>query len=199
VAPDETAERYRRFAAREARGESVYEDFARPSGGRHPALGVHSGPTFLRTARRPISPGSAARHGAIARPPGGSPSRSWVRAPRPPPLGRCASCTSAASPAFRLLPDRLRWSETQPPREWRNGRRAGLRIRCPKGRGSSTLPSRTPSDLHLCSGAPDADSNRPPCSRLLTGARRGLCGRPRDLRCAEPIIRRPSGPSALRG
>jgi hypothetical protein len=30
-------------------------------------------------------------------------------------------------------------------REWRNGRRAGLRIRCPKGRGSSTLPSRTPS------------------------------------------------------
>jgi hypothetical protein len=28
-------------------------------------------------------------------------------------------------------------------REWRNGRRAGLRIRCPKGRGSSTLPSRT--------------------------------------------------------
>jgi hypothetical protein len=38
-------------------------------------------------------------------------------------------------------------------REWRNGRRAGLRIRCPKGRGSSTLPSRTPSDLRiLCSG-----------------------------------------------
>ena len=29
------------------------------------------------------------------------------------------------------------------PREWRNGRRAGLRIRCPKGRGGSTPPSRT--------------------------------------------------------
>jgi hypothetical protein len=29
------------------------------------------------------------------------------------------------------------------PREWRNGRRAGFRIRCPKGRGGSTPPSRT--------------------------------------------------------
>ena len=54
-----------------------------------------------------------------------------------------------ASPVSRLLPHRLRWSKLQPPREWRNGRRAGLRIRCPKGRGSSTLPSRTPSDLRI--------------------------------------------------
>jgi len=27
--------------------------------------------------------------------------------------------------------------------------RSNLRIRCPKGRGSSTLPSRTPSDLGI--------------------------------------------------
>jgi hypothetical protein len=56
-------------------------------------------------------------------------------------------------PATSLLPHRLRWSETQLPREWRNGRRAGLRIRCPKGRGSSTLPSRTTSDLRIFSSS----------------------------------------------
>ena len=34
-------------------------------------------------------------------------------------------------------------------REWRNGRRAGFRSRCPKGRGGSTPPSRTPSDPEI--------------------------------------------------
>ena len=41
-------------------------------------------------------------------------------------------------------------SETKAP--WRNGRRVGLRSRCPKGRGSSTLPGATFSsddDEHL--------------------------------------------------
>jgi len=40
---------------------------------------------------------------------------------------RCDLRTSGASPVSRLLPHRLRWSKLQPPREWRNGRRAGLR------------------------------------------------------------------------
>jgi hypothetical protein len=74
-----------------------------------------------------------------------------------------------ASPVSRLLPYRLRWSKLQPPREWRNGRRAGLRIRCPKGRGSSTLPSRT---LLTCGSSfrrhsPTAPTC-PSCSRLFT-------------------------------
>jgi hypothetical protein len=82
---------------------------------------------------------------------------------------RCASRWSGASAVSRLLPHRLRWSKLQPPREWRNGRRAGLRIRCPKGRGSSTLPSRT---LLTCGSSfrrhsPTAPTC-PSCSRLFT-------------------------------
>jgi hypothetical protein len=78
---------------------------------------------------------------------------------------RCASRWSGASAVSRLLPHRLRWSKLQPPREWRNGRRAGLRIRCPKGRGSSTLPSRTTSDLRIFVLKFRAGRRgRPPCS-----------------------------------
>ena len=80
-------------------------------------------------------------------------------------LVRCASRWSGASAVSRLLPHRLRWSKLQPPREWRNGRRAGLRIRCPKGRGSSTLPSRTTSDLRIFVLKFRAGRRgRPPCS-----------------------------------
>jgi hypothetical protein len=93
--------------------------------------------------RRPIFQGLAAHQAAICPLPGGSPSRSWVRAPRPPPRGpvrltqvRCVTC-------FQARLHRLRSSELHHSREWRNGRRAGLRIRCPKGRGGSTPPSRT--------------------------------------------------------
>src|SRR5439155_10297767 len=51
------------------------------------------------------------------------------------------------------------------------GRRAGLRIRCPKGRGGSTPPSRTLCDLHKRLPAPwylnstsEADAHR--CSPI---------------------------------
>jgi hypothetical protein len=51
--------------------------------------------------------------------------------------------------------------------------RTSLRIRCPKGRGSSTLPSRTPSDLRIF--VPVSYSRwgprKPSCSRLLTELR----------------------------
>src|SRR3954451_5361085 len=50
-------------------------------------------------------------------------------------------------------------------REWRNGRRAGLRIRCPKGRGGSTPPSRTgvcpPGQLVASVGYPRIGFGRP--------------------------------------
>ena len=53
-----------------------------------------------------------------------------------------------------------------------HGRRA-FRIRCPKGRGGSTPPSRTTSDLRIFArnGARKGSLERqkwPPCSRLLT-------------------------------
>jgi hypothetical protein len=70
--------------------------------------------------------------------------------------------------SLRPHSQRLRWSRLRPPREWRNGRRAGLRIRCPKGRGSSTLPSRTPYELRIfVPGLLDSPAEGPSCSRLL--------------------------------
>jgi hypothetical protein len=93
-----------------------------------------------------------------------------VRAPRPPPFGpvrltlvRCVTCFRPSPPPSTLVRD----STT---REWRNGRRAGLRIRCPQGRGSSTLPSRTASDLRIF----PSDHRGPGCRAavLLTLAHR---------------------------
>jgi len=47
---------------------------------------------------------------------------------------------------------------------------SNLRIRCPKGRGSSTLPSRTPSDLRIFARWPATRfPETPTCSRLITG------------------------------
>ena len=95
MAPDETPDRHRRFAARELRGKSaLYED---------PAHQVAVDTQLLEFIQ--------------------------------------------ALPSEKRQPSTL--VRDSPPREWRNGRRAGLRIRCPKGRGSSTLPSRTPSHLRI--------------------------------------------------
>ena len=80
--------------------------------------------------------------------PSGRQSRS-VLGESTPTTPRWSSAPRAGASPFQALPHRLRWSALQPPREWRNGRRAGLRIRCPKGRGSSTLPSRTPLELRI--------------------------------------------------
>ena len=54
------------------------------------------------------------------------------------------SMSSASVGPFSLLPHRLPWSEHHFARVAEPGRRAGLRIRCPKGRGGSNPPSRTP-------------------------------------------------------
>ena len=76
--------------------------------------------------------------------------------------------------------------------------RSNLRIRCPKGRGSSTLPSRTPSDLRIfarCAG---------PLEELLAGAvnSKPLCagGYPQlpDMGCEHEIVKRIPGEQRTR-
>jgi hypothetical protein len=73
-------------------------------------------------------------------------------------LVRCVTRFRPSPPPSTLVKDSTR--------EWRNGRRAGLRIRCPKGRGSSTLPSRTICPASLCPTAPTRTPRNPSCSRF---------------------------------
>jgi len=91
---------------------------------------------------RPAVPGD--RNVSMAQPHGRSPTRSWMRAPRPPP---CRSGAPHAGPVRHLLltffPTLYAGERFHSARVAEPGRRAGLRIRCPKGRGGSTPPSRT--------------------------------------------------------
>jgi hypothetical protein len=119
-----------------------------PRGGR----GHWSLPRLAALAARP-PPISSRTAGSLA------PSARTTPAPQRSGGVRCVKSVRAA-PGTRTIPA----AQT---REWRNGRRAGLRIRCPQGRGGSTPPSRTRSSGDTLLATGDTKAERSP-QRMAT-------------------------------